>query len=304
MTFRITPFALAALLAVGVGCSEGGSTGSADEANLESMDEFGQIAYAFGFESAQGLKADSASFEFFEFGTFEDGFRDGLAGDSSRIAYLFGYEVGNRLGRDTTTNLDADIFLQGFREGLESDSLPISDEELQRISTVVQDSLRMRQLRDLAQTDTAAQARLDMMRDNAGAATSFLSEVEAGGEVTKTESGLLYTIAEPGTGEQPTIDDVVEVRYTGRLADGTEFDSSGDETATFSLRQVAPGFREGVLLLQEGGSGTFYLPPDLGYGQEGTPGGPIPPNAALVFEVELVDVMSTQEAGQPALPGQ
>lgn len=299
MTSRITPFALAALLALGTGCGDGGASGGTSE-DLESMDEFDSLAFASGFQAAQQLKGDSLVFAQFDADLFEEGFRDGLAQDTSRIAYLFGFQFGSEAGRDTTSGLDPEVILRGFRAGLERDSLGISDEELQRISTVVQDSLGMRQLRELARTDTAAQARLNTMRDNASAAATYLSGVEAEGGVTKTASGLLYTIEEPGTGQQPTAGDMVQVRYTGRLADGTEFDSSGDETATFGLRQVAPGFREGVMLLKEGGSGTFYLPPALGYGLQGTPGGPIPPNAALVFDVELVDVM---DAGAARLPG-
>ncbi|OZC02345.1 FKBP-type peptidyl-prolyl cis-trans isomerase [Rubricoccus marinus] len=304
MTFRILPFALAALLVVGVGCGDNATTGGASGDDLSEMNAFEQLAYALGFEAAQGVKADSASFKFFEFATFEEGFRDGLNADSSRLAYLFGYEMGNRLGRDTTANLDAEIFLRAFRAGLDSDSSGLSDEDLQRISTTVQDSISIRQLRQQALTDTSAQRMLRDMGTNAAAATRFLGEVAGRSGVTKTSSGLLYTVEETGSGASPSAADMVVVNYVGKLADGTIFDQSTDGTATFALAQVAPGFREGVMGMKVGGKRTLYLPPDLGYGQQGTPGGPIPPNAALVFEVELLDVQPMQQNMQMQLPPQ
>ena len=79
----------------------------------------------------------------------------------------------------------------------------------------------------------------------------------------------------------------VEVRYTGTFLDGTVFDSSLPGTATFELANVIAGWREGIRLLKAGGSGTFYIPSELGYGSSGF--GPIPPNAILIFEVDLVD---------------
>lgn len=300
MTLRFTPLALAALLVLGTGCGEGGGT-SSNISDLEGMDPFDQIAYAFGFEAAQGLKSDSASFKFFDYATFEDGFNDGLAGDSSKIGYLFGFELGNRIGRDTTTNLNTNVFLAAFREGLDSDSSRISDEDLQRISGIVQDSLQMRQLRAAALTDTSAARRLTQIAEGKASAARFLSEIEGRDGVSKTETGLLFTVQEEGTGASPNAEDVVVVNYKGTLADGTEFDSG--EEATFALQAVAPGFREGVEAMKVGGKRTIYLPPNLGYGSQGTPGGPIPPNAALVFEIELLDIMSTGEAGQPLPQG-
>ena len=134
MTSRFLALALIAALAVGCGDSE---TSSSADANVGEMDEFETLAYAAGFQAAQGVKADSASFKFFEFSTFEEGFRDGLAQDSARVAYLFGYELGNRIASDTVSNLDADRFLAGFRLGLERDSSGISDAELATTVRVV-----------------------------------------------------------------------------------------------------------------------------------------------------------------------
>ena len=107
-----------------------------------------------------------------------------------------------------------------------------------------------------------------------------------------TDSGLRYIHVTKGTGASPKATDNVEVHYTGTLLDGTVFDSSVErgETITFPLGGVIKGWTEGLQLMQEGGTTVFYIPSELAYGEQGTPGGPIPPNAPLIFEVQLIKV--------------
>ena len=115
---------------------------------------------------------------------------------------------------------------------------------------------------------------------------------QGGGEFQTTPSGLRYVTVVEGTGAAPTATDFVTVHYTGRLLDGTVFDSSierGEPTA-FPLQAVIKGWTEGLQLMKEGGKTVFYIPSDLAYGEMGTPGGPIGPNADLLFEVELIQV--------------
>lgn len=106
----------------------------------------------------------------------------------------------------------------------------------------------------------------------------------------QTASGLKYSVVTEGTGKSPKAEDEVTVHYTGRLTDGTVFDSSVDrgEPATFPLNRVIPGWTEGLQLMKEGGKTVFYIPSALAYGPQG--GGPIPPDADLIFEVELIKV--------------
>ncbi len=108
----------------------------------------------------------------------------------------------------------------------------------------------------------------------------------------QTESGLKYAIIKEGTGKSPKATDTVTVHYAGQLTDleGTEFDSSyaRNEPATFPLSGVIAGWTEGLQLMKEGAVYEFYIPANLAYGERG--GGPIPPNAPLVFQVELIKV--------------
>ena len=122
-------------------------------------------------------------------------------------------------------------------------------------------------------------------------AKKAIEELKKG--ATVTESGLAYKITKKGSGPKAEAGKTVSVHYTGKLTDGTKFDSSYDrnQPIDFPLGQgrVIKGWDEGISLLNVGSKATFIIPPDLAYGARGA-GGVIPPNATLIFEVELVDV--------------
>ncbi|MGD1955495.1 MAG: FKBP-type peptidyl-prolyl cis-trans isomerase [Sphingomonadales bacterium] len=117
-----------------------------------------------------------------------------------------------------------------------------------------------------------------------------------GNDVQKTDSGLAYEVIEEGTGASPAVTDTVVVHYTGLLKDGTVFDSSRDsgEPATFPLNGVIPGWTEGLQLMKVGSRYKFLIPSELAYGSSGA-GGVIPPNADLVFDVELLEIATAPE---------
>ena len=115
---------------------------------------------------------------------------------------------------------------------------------------------------------------------------------------TLTSSGLAYFMIKEGEGEHATAGKTVSVHYTGKLTDGTKFDSSHDRNAPIEFPlgagRVIPGWDEGIALLKVGGKATFIIPPNLAYGARGA-GGVIPPNATLIFEVELLDILEEGE---------
>ena len=105
-----------------------------------------------------------------------------------------------------------------------------------------------------------------------------------------TTAGLHYIITTEGAGGHPNLQSSVKVKYKGYLTDGTVFDeTTGNETITFPLSNLIEGWQIGIPLLKKGGKGTFLLPSAIGYGPSGSSSGSIPPNAVLIFEIELVD---------------
>ena len=119
----------------------------------------------------------------------------------------------------------------------------------------------------------------------------FLAENKKRDGIQETASGLQYEVITMGTGPKPAAEEVVKVHYTGTLSDGTKFDSSVDrgEPAVFGVNQVIKGWQEGIQLMPVGSKFKFYIPYELGYGEQGT--GPIPPYSTLVFEVELLEIV-------------
>ena len=126
---------------------------------------------------------------------------------------------------------------------------------------------------------------------NKKAGQEFLAENGKRDGVVTTASGLQYEVLTEGNGVQPGPDDVVTVHYTGKLIDGTVFDSSVErgEPATFGVMQVIPGWVEALQLMKAGSTWRLYIPSDLAYGPRGA-GGVIGPNATLIFDVELLGV--------------
>jgi FKBP-type peptidyl-prolyl cis-trans isomerase len=145
-------------------------------------------------------------------------------------------------------------------------------------------------------TDAALKAEeLKAEKENAMKENEIIAKYIADKQITpsKSSSGLMYIISEPGAGEQAQAGKTVKVHYTGRLLDGTKFDSSLDrnEPIEFKLGQgmVIKGWDEGIALLKVGGKALLIIPSDLAYGSRGA-GGVIPPFSPLTFEVELVSV--------------
>ena len=130
------------------------------------------------------------------------------------------------------------------------------------------------------------------VQDNIDAGAKFMDEISMNKSVYTTKSGLKYLRLKEGNGKgkRPKATDRVKVHYTGKLIDGTTFDSSVDrgEPITFALNQVIPGWTEGLQLMEEGSTYMLYIPYNLGYGEQQV--GTIPPGSTLIFEVELLEI--------------
>ncbi len=129
------------------------------------------------------------------------------------------------------------------------------------------------------------------IKDNKTLGREFLEQNAKNDSVVQTQSGLQYMVLKEGTGAKPGPTDEVTVHYTGRLLDGTVFDSSVErgEPATFPLDKVIPGWTEGLQLMSEGSKYRLFIPSELAYGSKGA-GEQIMPNSTLIFDVELIKV--------------
>jgi len=214
-------------------------------------------------------------------GSPEAGVDASLETDDERASYGIGHNIGQGLV-PLADRIEVNAFAMGLRDALAEADPAVPQEELQDLLSSLQGDLQQAQ----------QQAMADEAEANQASADSFFA-ANAGREgVTTTESGLQYEVIEPGDGPTPAPDSEVTLNYRGTLTDGTQFDSSYDrgEPATFSLGGVIPGFAEGIQLMPVGSTYRLYIPPDLGYGPQGGPGGGIAPNSALIFDVELLAI--------------
>ena len=197
-----------------------------------------------------------------------------------KISYSIGLSVGRNLSRDSIA-INSDAFLQGVLDAkLDSAKHLMSDAE-------IQDTMRSFQ----QEMQTKAQERaLAVAMKNITEGATFLAENAKKPGVVTLPSGLQYSVIVEGTGKKPQATSTVKTHYTGRLLDGTEFDSSikHGQPAVFPCNGVIPGWTEALLLMKEGSKWELYIPSNLAYGEQGA-GNVIPPNATLIFEIELLE---------------
>jgi FKBP-type peptidyl-prolyl cis-trans isomerase len=197
--------------------------------------------------------------------------------------YFFGYSFGNMLQQNGNPDVDLESLLAGLRDSLGGIQPSLSADE----QTAIIEMVRGRQ----AEIEAAAQAQRDSMAADArSAGLAYLAQNAEKPGVSVTGSGLQIEMLVEGEGEAPNATDTVVVHYEGSLIDGTVFDSSiaRGTPAEFGLNQVIRGWTEGLQLIKPGGKARLTIPSELGYGPGGV--GNIPPNAVLVFEVELLEV--------------
>lgn len=203
-----------------------------------------------------------------------------LDSESAKVSYGLGMDIGNKL-KSQEFEIDPTLVAQGLKDAMSDGEPRMSSEEVQQTLQAFQQ--RMAQEQQQQQQQSAA--------ENAEVGEAFLAENKAEEGVETTQSGLQYKVIEPGDGPQPDADDVVTVHYTGKLVNGTVFDSSHDrgKPATFPVDGVIPGWTEALQMMQEGAQWEVVLPADLAYGEQQA-GPQIGPNSTLIFEVELLEV--------------
>ena len=204
-----------------------------------------------------------------------------LESPDQKASYGIGLQMGAQLV-PAGTHLDMDAFMAGIRDGKAGEEPAISQEELQ---TALQDLNAAIQEEEAERIATEGAA-------NAAEGTAFLEENASKDGIMVTESGLQYEVLREGEGPTPERQNQVSINYRGSLIDGTEFDSSYErgQPATFGVSGVIPGFSEGLQLMPVGSQYRFFIPPEIGYGPTGS-GQAIGPNATLIFEVEMLEII-------------
>lgn len=195
--------------------------------------------------------------------------------DEQKTFYTLGLVLSQSLSNFTLSEAELELVKAGITDGVLQRDRKV---DLQAFLPRVQELQRTR-LAAVAETEKKA-------------GEAFLDKAATAKEATKTESGLVLTTLTPGTGASPTAEDTVKVHYHGTLIDGTVFDSSVQrgQPATFRLNGVIKCWTEGVQRMQVGGKSRLVCPPQLAYGERGSPPR-IKPGATLVFEVELLDIV-------------
>ena len=186
-----------------------------------------------------------------------------------KLSYALGLGIGRQLAQMGAEQLSIDDFAQAIKDVVAGGQLKLDEAEAQ---VIVQEFFQKQEEKQRA------------------AAAEMGKKAKEEGVVT-LPSGLQYLVIKEGNGKRPKATDKVKCHYEGMLVDGTLFDSSVQrgEPATFPLNQVIAGWTEGLQLMTEGSKYRFFIPYTLGYGERGA-GASIPPFAALVFDVELIEV--------------
>jgi FKBP-type peptidyl-prolyl cis-trans isomerase FklB len=196
-----------------------------------------------------------------------------LQTEQDKISYVIGTQLGQNF-KTQGIEIKIESFVLGLQDAMAGKELAITQDEMKLLMTNFQ------------RTMLAKQA-----TKNLSQATAFLEANKAKEGVKVLPSGLQYKVITEGTGNTPTTSDKVKTHYRGTLISGTEFDSSykRNKPAEFPVTGVIKGWTEALQLMKEGAKWQLYIPPNLAYGERGRPG--IPPNSALIFEIELLEVL-------------
>lgn len=274
-------------------------TAQSPKADLKT--DLDSLSYALGMVNTQGLKpylVNRVGMDTTYMADFIKGLNEGArtGDDKKRAAYYAGIQIGQQIanqmikganyeifGQDSTKSISFDNYMAGFIAGtLEKGGLMTST-QAQTFATIQMEAIKEKVLEE-------------KYADNKAAGEKFLAENKSKEGVKTTSSGLQYKVLVEGNGAIPADSSRVKVNYTGKLIDGTKFDSSYDhkdkdgksQPATFGVKQVIKGWTEALTMMPVGSKWEIYIPQNLAYGAREA--GKIKPFSALVFEVELVGI--------------
>lgn len=199
-----------------------------------------------------------------------------------KVSYALGLGIGRQLSDMGAESLNIDDFAQAIKDVIAGKQPQIGENEAQRI---VQEFFANQEKQQRAKA-------AEKFKTNKENGEKYLKENAMKEGIHVLPSGLQYMVLREGNGKKPVATDKVKCHYEGMLVDGTLFDSSiqRGEPATFPLNGVIAGWTEGLQLMQEGAKYRFFIPFHLGYGEHGA-GQSIPPYSALIFDVELIEVV-------------
>ncbi|MEX2026533.1 MAG: FKBP-type peptidyl-prolyl cis-trans isomerase, partial [Pirellulaceae bacterium] len=201
-------------------------------------------------------------------------------GVQDQASYAIGVNIGRSLAEEDA-EINTELLIQGLRDALAKKKLALTDADMQKAMTAFSKE---------AQVRAEAKAK-ELGEKNKKEGDVFLAENKKKKGVTTSKTGLQSKVIIAGDGESPKKTDTVKVHYHGTLLDGTVFDSSVErmEPAEFPVDRVIPGWTEALLGMKVGDKWQIVIPAELGYGERGN--GPIPANAVLVFDVELLGIV-------------
>jgi FKBP-type peptidyl-prolyl cis-trans isomerase len=203
-----------------------------------------------------------------------------LKTEREKISYAIGMNMGHGMHAQSM-DIDVDMLVRGMNDELKGGATLLTDAEERTVIMTLQKMLRDKQM-------AAQKAVLDA---NKKAGADFLAENKTKDGVVTLADGLQYKILTAGNGPKPTVTDVVVCKYRGMLIDGKEFDNSvkRPEPSSFPVNRVIKGWTEALQLMPVGSKWQLFVPPDLAYGDRGSPPD-IGPGSTLIFEIELVSI--------------
>jgi FKBP-type peptidyl-prolyl cis-trans isomerase FkpA/FKBP-type peptidyl-prolyl cis-trans isomerase FklB len=215
--------------------------------------------------------------------------------DKQKASYVVGWDLASSLPPLVAKEVDAATVAKALQAALSGQKPTMSEAEAKSVREAF-----------VAQLKVKAEAEYNKVASqNKQEGDAFLAKNKSAPGVKVTASGLQYQVVQAGTGQRPGPNDTVTINYTGTFVNGEKFDSSADHQpagpAKIPLAAVIPGFREGLQLMQTGGKYKLFIPSSIAYGAK--PENGFPPNATIIFDVELLKTEATPAGKAPAADG-